>query len=58
MRRLLARAANRMADWCFTIGDMLIRAAARLDPNNQLMRELDAAASEWDQGHNNGGTTP
>jgi hypothetical protein len=55
MSRLAAQRLNRLADLLFRAGDLCVRLAYRLDPNNEFLRELDAAAAEWDQGHNNGG---
>jgi hypothetical protein len=54
MSRLLASALNKLADILFEAGDICVRAAFRLDPDNELVRQLEAEAAEWDQGHNGG----
>jgi hypothetical protein len=45
-----------LANILFEAGDICVRAAFRLDPDNELARQLEAEAAEWDQGRHNGGT--
>jgi hypothetical protein len=46
MRRVAARACNRMADWLFLAADRLVRIAYRLDPGNDLVAALEDLEKE------------